>query len=408
MSRKVHISPPPAPLKGHIRLPGSKSISNRVLIIRALCNGDFDIGNLSDSDDSNTLLRLLDRGGELFDAGHAGTTFRFLTAYFAIQEGRQVLTGSDRMKERPIGPLVESLRTIGASINYLEKEGFPPLEILPFEKQENRNIQTDTSLSSQFVSALCLIGPYLPKGIRISKRGKMVSAPYLDMTLEIMRRFGIEIQAGEEFLDITPQRYTQQDFIVESDWSSAGYYFAIASALPGTEFRLSSLFKDSLQADAVVVQMAKEFGINTEFGSDSILLQSHVSDVQHCHFDFLGSPDLAQTIAVMAAVQGKELLMSGLDTLRHKETDRVGALQAELKKLGIKMESVGNFSYRISGIISKDPVAIRTYKDHRMAMAFAAVGIKKPVDILDPDVVSKSYPGFWKDLQNTGVPVSYL
>jgi len=399
---------PKTPIKAHIKIGGSKSISNRVLLIRALSQTHFNIENLSNSDDTSTLLKLLRDGShKTFDCHHAGTTFRFLTAYLAIQEGEQILTGSDRMKQRPIGPLVNALRNIGAEIVYLEKEGYPPLKIKDFKKQTSNEISIKADISSQFISALCMIAPVLKKGLKIKFEGELVSQPYLEMTLKIMSTFGITSKFESNKVEIEPQSYNAKNYLVESDWSSASYHFAIASIIPGSELKLNHYFENSLQGDSAIVQMAQSFGVESSFDGSILNLKSNSSHKDLFAYDYIKQPDIAQTFAVMGAAKNIKLKYNGLKTLRIKETDRVAALQNELSKVGISFEKStdGKYEFEQSGNIKISKPSFETYQDHRMAMAFAPLAILNEIKIIKPEVVSKSYPDYWQHLEEMGFEI---
>jgi len=403
----IRISKPKNAIRAKLHIGGSKSISNRILLIRAFSGTDFQIDNLSDSDDTQTMLKLLSEDADTFDAHHAGTTFRFLTAYFAMQPGKQVLTGSDRMLQRPIAPLVDGLREIGAKIDYLGVEGYPPLSIESFSKQEKNEISLDASISSQFISSLCMIAPTLENGLIINLVGDLVSRPYLQMTLSIMESFGIVSTFSNNKISIESQAYRPQNYIVESDWSSASYHFAIASIANDCEIELSHYKKSSYQGDSQIVELSKVFGVETRNIDGGIVIKSNGQKEKEFSYDFLEQPDLAQTIAVMAAACGMDMTYQGLKTLAIKETDRVAAIASELAKVNVKF-SVGNDTWQQSGkAIMSDPT-FDTYQDHRMAMAFAPLAILGDIMIREPEVVTKSYPRFWQDLATLGFGITSL
>lgn len=406
---------------GNITLEGSKSLSNRVLIIQALSKGAFSIRNLSKSDDTQTLLSLLEKEGKIWNAHHAGTTFRFLTAYLSITKGTQILTGSERMKNRPIKDLVEALNKLGANIEYLEKEGYPPLKINgPPDRWENE-ISLSAATSSQFISALLLIAPMLPQGLAIKMEGTIVSRPYIDMTIDLMRYFGIKVEVDNNLIKIAQQAYQARDFFVEGDWSAASYYYIMASLSNKVDIKLNGLFHNSLQGDRAIVKMGEKFGIKTEFNQEGLTLIKDVTlpSSGYIEQDFLETPDLAQSVAVMCAGTGKHGLFSGLQTLQVKETDRIQALKAELGKLGVTFVKIPQkFAKKsdkeffvLEGDARKyigEMPAFDTYEDHRMAMSFASFSLLYPILIHNPEVVSKSYPGFWEDLMSLGFNIEYL
>lgn len=416
----VLVKHPTGITKGNIKLEGSKSISNRVLIIRALSGDNFSIDNLGASDDTEIMTNLLQQENESeYDAGHAGTCYRFMTAYLALQKGEQVLTGSERMKERPIGPLVEALRTLGVNIAYMENDGYPPLKIGELNPDKyNRDVNISGSVSSQYLSALLMIAPVLPDGLCLHIQDSLVSRPYLEMTLGIMEEFGVKHEWKDDMtIDVQHQAYKGKSFVVESDWSAASYYFSIAALSKDTDISLEGLFETSLQGDSAIVDIAKSFGVVATYGNGMWRLTKDNSLRKELYeYDFIKEPDLAQTVAVMAAGTGIYSILTGLETLKIKETDRIKALQNELGKFQVYLSKLpAKFSprsdvefYAINGSVTADAeMEIETYKDHRMAMAFAPIGLLKALIILKPKVVSKSYAGYWKDLQQLGFDLTF-
>ncbi len=358
----------------------------------------------------------MERGQNHYDAGDAGTTFRFLTAFLAIQPGEQVLTGAARMLERPVGPLVEALRTLGADITFLGKEGYPPLKIASMHSR-SRRVHVKANVSSQFLSALLLVGPYLPEGLELVPEGPLVSRPYLDMTLGLMRHFGAQVDWQGDAIVVAPGRYTAMPLVVEADWSAASYWYAMAAFSTELDLTLQGLQEHSWQGDAVLAKMMQRFGIQTTFGENEVRLQkSGHSPRPIFEQDFLECPDIAQTLAVVCAGLGTTGIFSGLETLRIKETDRIGALKAELHKMGVLFAKLPpHFSkkwpdrvfYNVDGLANLTEMPrFATYGDHRMAMAFAALAMLGPVEIEHPEVVSKSYPQFWEHLQQMGFELS--
>ncbi len=407
------LSRPASDLTGEITLAGSKSISNRVLIIRALCEERFPIHKLANAKDTVLLNRLLQSSGDTLDAGAAGTTFRFLTAYLSKQPGTQTLTGTARMKQRPIKVLVDTLRRLGAQIDYLEQEGYPPLRIGPPARfGENNTLSIAASTSSQYISALLMLAPTLPNGLRLELKGQIVSRPYIEMTLSLMAYFGISHTWTGQVITVPPQAYQGRDFTVEADWSAASYYYAMAAIAPRAHLQLNGLFKDSVQGDAVLAEMMQDFGVQTAFNKEGVLLQKKADAEVPDEFawDFLTCPDLAQTLAVCCAALGTSGTFCGLETLRIKETDRILAIQQELQKVNSNLIELpptgGRTYYQTQGktLFSGTP-AFETYEDHRMAMAFAPLGMQHSIQINEPDVVVKSYPDFWKDLTRLGFEV---
>lgn len=404
-------------IKGNIQLDGSKSISNRVLIIKALCGSSFDIKNVSTSDDSLIMQKLLIPNQSLLDAHHAGTTFRFLTAYYAIQEGTQVLTGSERMKQRPIGPLVDALNYLGANIEYLEKKDYPPLKIHSPSASWKSHIVLPAHVSSQFISALLLVAPCLPHGLSIDLEGEIVSKPYIEMTIALLRFFGIDVQWQGQKIHVPNQKYQGRDFYVEADWSAASYYFSIAALSEEAYLEILGLSQDSLQGDQEIKNICQAFGVEAWFEGEILKIKKSkdTHHIQTFEYDFVRVPDLAQTVAVMSAGLGCSGLMSGLQTLKIKETDRIAALQHELAKLNVFLHRLpSRFSKKTNAeyYIQEGKVTtgaeiptIETYNDHRMAMSFAPLALLTPIIIMDPMVVSKSYPLFWRDLRSIGFEI---
>ena len=405
----LRLSGPDGLLRGDISLDGSKSISNRALIVLALASADPAdwLDRLSTSKDTETLYRLLGHSGDTFDAGDAGTTFRFLTAYLALQPGVQVLTGSARMRERPVGGLVEALRSIGADIGYLEKEGYPPLRIGTLKPPQGRAaVRVHAGTSSQFLSALLMIGPYLPGGLELIPEGRLVSRPYLEMTLQLMRYFGGVAERRGDAVVVAPGRYQPKRFTVEADWSAASYWYAMAALADDADVRLRGLFSDSWQGDSVVIKMMQQFGIQTAV-SDGVLQigKSGLAPSAHFQWDFTDCPDIAQTLAVVCAGTGVSGLFSGLETLFIKETDRVSALRTELAKTGVSFgeQTPGSGRFLMEGKAHWQGIPrFATYGDHRMAMSFAPLALRGPIEIENPSVVAKSYPAFWEHLKTAG------
>ena len=385
-------------------ISGSKSESNRLLILQQLFSR-ITISNLSDSDDTHHLQHALSTQDSEINIGHAGTAMRFLTAFFAAQKNRTViLSGSDRMHNRPIKILVDALKDLGAEISYVDKEGYPPLKITGKELKENK-VQINGNVSSQYISALLLIASSLPEGLTVELLGEITSIPYMKMTLSLLNQIGIETSFEGQTIQVKPhQNSKQQDLVVESDWSSASYFYSIIALSDiGSEIRLSSYKKQSLQGDAVLADIYEHFGVSTTFDENSIILKKVAkSKKELLQLDLNKAPDIAQTIAVTCFGLGVSCDLDGLHTLKIKETDRLEALKNELTKLGAII-SVTNDSLYLEGsskIISN--VSIETYNDHRMAMAFAPLAMLMPINILDANVVTKSYRNFWEDLQQIG------
>jgi len=392
-----------------ITITGSKSESNRLLLLQALYP-QLNIENLSNSDDSILMQKALQSSETVVDIYHAGTAMRFLTAYFASREGREViLTGSSRMKERPIEILVNALKALGAEISYEENEGFPPLKILG-KKLDKSQVTLKANVSSQYISALLLIASQLEHGLELTLDGKITSVPYIKMTLSLLEEIGIHTSFDGQVIKVLPfnEKPLVSTLTVESDWSSASYFYSIAAlSKEGAEITLSAYKENSLQGDSVLAEIYKAFGVETTFDKHSITLKkSNVLNSEAImNLDLANAPDIAQTIAVTAFGLGLECYMIGLHTLKIKETDRLVALKIELEKLGAHVNITEN-SLNLSKSDKINPgVAIDTYKDHRMAMAFAPLGLKTNININDADVVSKSYPDFWKDLKAIGFQI---
>ena len=398
----------PVATQSAIVISGSKSESNRLLLLKAL-HPNIQIRNLSNSDDSQVMQDALKSESKVVDIHHAGTAMRFLTAYFAIQEGREItLTGSSRMKERPIKILVDALNSLGANISYLESQGFPPLRIKG-KKLTNNKISILANTSSQYITALLLIGSKLENGIELTLEGEITSIPYINMTLSLLNEIGIITSFEENTIRVLPTAQPQQPMAltVESDWSSASYFYSIvALSEEGTSIKLSSYKKNSLQGDSVLAEMYKSFGVETLYEGDTISLKKVSSALPSINFDLIKSPDIAQTIAVTAFGLGLKCDLYGLHTLKIKETDRLLALKAEIEKLGGTVEVTDKSLHLASFSGAFKQVAINTYDDHRMAMAFAPLALKTYIMIKDAEVVSKSYPDFWDHLKAIGFQIS--
>ncbi|OUS00461.1 3-phosphoshikimate 1-carboxyvinyltransferase [Flavobacteriales bacterium 33_180_T64] len=392
-----------------ITITGSKSESNRLLLIQALYP-ELHISNVSNSDDSIVMSKALLSSSDSIDVHHAGTAMRFLTAYFASQEGIDItLTGSNRMKERPIAILVEALNQLGANISYLETQGCPPLRIKGAKLLKHK-VTLKANVSSQYISALLLIASKLENGLELTLDGKITSVPYINMTLNLLDLVGIETKFEGQIITVKAKqdKLKSNCLTVESDWSSASYFYSIVALSPiNSEIKLSSYQKESLQGDSVLVDIYKSFGVETIFNKNSITLKK----IKNLEKDFLefqlnNSPDIAQTIAVTCLGLGVTCCLTGLHTLKIKETDRLVALQNELQKFGAKVD-ITNDSLKLNSRSKiKENIVIATYKDHRMAMAFAPLALKTNLSIEEYMVVSKSYPTFWDDLEKIGFKFS--
>ena len=396
--------------KSEITITGSKSESNRLLLLQALYP-EINIENLSNSDDSQLMQKALQTSKSIVDIHHAGTAMRFLTAFFAIQDQREiVLTGSERMQERPIQILVKALQQLGADISYVNKQGFPPLKIKGKTLTKNK-VTLDANVSSQYISALLLIAPKLKNGLEITLKGQITSVPYIKMTLCFLNDIGVATSFSNNIIKVKPQTsyLKPQTLIVESDWSSASYYYSIvALSKVGTEITLSSYKKNSLQGDSVVTEIYKEFGVETRFKDKYITLKkSSIENRQSkIELDLSNSPDIAQTIAVTCFGLGIECILSGLHTLKIKETNRLLALKTEIEKLGGQVIVTEDTLHLLASKTIKENCTISTYKDHRMAMAFAPLALKVSLVIEEASVVSKSYPDFWSDLKKLNFKIS--
>lgn len=390
--------------QSNLTITGSKSESNRLLVLQAL-HPELEINNVSNSDDSVLMQKALASKENVIDIQHAGTAMRFLTAYFAMQTNTEiVLTGSARMKERPISILVEALQQLGANITYLENFGFPPLKIKGQHILKDK-ITLKANVSSQFISALLLIASRLENGLELTLDGQITSIPYIKMTLALLNTIGVKTTFVGQVITVKPNlEVKKQALIVESDWSSASYFYsAIALSKVGTEIELTSYNKNSLQGDSVLEDIYKIFGVETTFKTTIIKLKKIAeSNSSKLEINLINSPDIAQTIAVTAFGLGIECYLTGLHTLKIKETDRLVALKTELEKLGATVIITDKTLHlKASNQINQD-IAINTYHDHRMAMAFAPLALKKALIINNAEVVSKSFPTFWQDLKNIG------
>lgn len=390
-----------------IQITGSKSESNRLLLLQALYP-EIKINNISNSDDSVLMAKALTSKNTVIDIHHAGTAMRFLTAYFSTQEGRTIeLTGSKRMKERPIAILVDALNQLGAEITYKENQGFPPL-LITGKKLTNNKVTLQANVSSQYISALLLVASKLENGLELTLEGEITSVPYINMTLSLLEEIGTKTKFQDNVITIYPQQQLAdktQQLTVESDWSSASYFYSIvAMSAIGTTISLSSYKQNSLQGDSALATIYKAFGVTTTFKNNTVVLQKTeaTSPDTKINFDLKNAPDIAQTISVTAFGLGLECHLTGLHTLKIKETDRLVALKTEIEKLGGQVAITDNSLTLKKAINWHQNVTIATYNDHRMAMAFAPLALKVPIIIEDSKVVSKSYPTFWDDLAALG------
>lgn len=388
-------------VSGSIQITGSKSESNRLLVLQQFYP-NLKIENVSNSDDSQLMQKALASSSSEINIGHAGTAMRFLTAYFAVKENSNiVLTGSHRMKNRPIKILVDALRELGAEIEYLEKEGYPPLKIVG-KKLDKDAVEIEGNISSQYISALLLIAPTLKNGLQLKFKGEVTSVPYIKMTLQLLQELGIEYNWENEVISIKPKsKIEDKTIVVESDWSSASYYFSLCALSPKSKISLSSYKKSSLQGDSILTDIYKNLGVATVFENNKITLSNNLKLKPNYLMDLnlIGAPDIAQTIVVTCFGLGIECYLTGLHTLKIKETDRLVALKNEIEKLGGEVVITNETLHLKSTSIRNENVSIATYDDHRMAMAFAPIATQVSIYIEEANVVSKSYPTFWEDFK---------
>lgn len=399
----------PEQITATIQLPASKSISNRALIINALGNGTYTPENLSDCDDTMVMIRALDNNQphDTIDIMAAGTAMRFLTAYLSVTPGSRIITGTQRMQQRPIRLLVDALRELGADIEYTANEGFPPLRIHGRELLKD-SISLPGNVSSQYISALLMIGPSLKNGLKVTLTGDVISKPYISLTLQLMSDFGAKATwTSDHELQVAPQPYRSIPYYIESDWSAASYWYQMAALSKEATLTLPGLFKNSYQGDSKVADIFRSLGIETIYGDKSVTLRKTGECVERLDYNFINQPDLAQTFVVTCALMNIPFRFSGLQSLKIKETDRMAALIKEMGKLGyVLREAEGSILSWEGERCERSNEAIDTYEDHRMAMAFAPAALVLPdVFINNPQVVSKSYPRYWEDLQKAGFSI---
>lgn len=398
---------PPSVIDSTISLSTSKSVCNRALIIAALCGEKVQIKNISDSDDTKLLNAALSGEGPLFDIGAAGTAMRFLTAYLSQNEGVWQITGSERMKNRPIGVLVDALRGLGADVSYAEKEGYPPLNING-KQLTGGELTLKSNISSQFISAILMIAPTLKGGLVLTLDGDIISRPYIQMTLDLMAYFGVPSEWEGQHITIPEKAYSADVFDVEIDWSGASYWYEVVAFAKDAKVTLKGAQAVSYQGDAEVQNIYKGLGVNTEFTAEGAVLTNTGECVDFFEWDLLSQPDLAQTVVTTCAMLGIHFRISGLQTLKIKETDRIAALIAELAKYGIAIRESeeGTLEWTGETCDKDETITIATYEDHRMALAFAPTAMIFPgIHIEEPEVVSKSYPNYWEDLKMVGFDV---
>ena len=406
----------PTRLNANIQLPASKSVSNRALIIYALSGGYKLPQNLSDCDDTEVIINAIRYMPEVIDIKAAGTAMRFITAYLSVMRGTHVITGTDRMKHRPISVLVDALRKLGAHIEYVGEEGFPPLRITG-SKLTGGLLEIPGNVSSQYISALLMIGPVLEEGLELRLTGDIISRPYIDLTLWMMREFGADADwSAGDTISVKPQPYSNRDYVIENDWSGASYWYEMVALSQDREatVRLSGLMDGSKQGDSVVKYIFSLLGVKTSFESRDgerlqvVTLKRSGRCVPRLEYDFVNSPDLAQTVVVACCAKGVPFHFRGLSTLKIKETDRIAALKKELLKLGYVLKDINGSELVWDGTRCEPQkhAVIDTYEDHRMALSFAPLGLLKPIVINNPQVVTKSYPRFWDDLKMAGFEIT--
>jgi 3-phosphoshikimate 1-carboxyvinyltransferase len=395
-------------LKGEVkRLPSSKSLSNRALILQALAGDQPVVSNLSDARDTVLMNKLVGTTEKVVDVMDAGTTMRFLTAFFGIKGAHKIMTGTARMKERPIGLLVDALRAIGVEVAYLEREGFPPIELKGFRKQLTDEVTVPGNVSSQYISALMMTGPVLPNGLRIKLEGKVGSRPYIDMTAALMKHFGVDADFRDNTIHVKHSAYKASPYRVEGDWSGASYWFAHAALAKDATLYLPGMSDKSLQGDRAIVDIMKLLGVHGSFDDNGVRVTKSGAASPSIEWDFTDCPDLAQTVLPVCAAKGVVGTFTGLESLYIKETDRVAALRNELGKINARIVEPARGVWRLEPGKFEDvkSIDVETYHDHRMAMGLAPLATIMDVTIKSPDVVNKSYPGYWEDMKAVGFSV---
>jgi 3-phosphoshikimate 1-carboxyvinyltransferase len=406
---KYRLSKSDKTVNGSIDLPSSKSIANRALIIHALSYSPYHLKNLSVSDDIEVMQQVLTSNTNKFDIGHAGTAMRFLTAFLSQIVGEWTITGSDRMKQRPIHILVDALTELGAKIEYVENKGYPPLRIFG-SHLKGKVLELDGSISSQYISALLMIAPVIEGGLTLRLKNKITSRPYIELTLKLMKQFGVRsVWKGNEIL-VAEQAYQAREFTVEADWTGASYWYQLAALSDEAEIELKNLRLMSLQGDCQIAAWLKDFGVDSQATGDGVIITKS-ADIQpkHLQLSFIENPDVAQTMAMLCVLKKVPFHFTGLETLKIKETNRIAALQNELAKFGAEITEPKHGELKWDGSFSlpKDEVpCIATYHDHRMALAFAPAAMFQAIDIDDPMVISKSYPEYYEHLKQVGFEVT--
>lgn len=395
----------PALLKASVQLPASKSISNRALILNALSYSPYEILNLSDCDDTEVMVKALNSNARDFDIKAAGTAMRFLTAFLSKVVGEWTITGTERMKNRPIKILVDALNALGGKVEYMDREGYPPLRIFGSALQGGE-ISLSGGVSSQYISALLMIAPLMENGLTLSLEGNIISKPYIHLTLQLMELFGVKAEWNGQVIKVQPQEYNPIRFTVESDWSAASYWYSMMALSKNAEIELSGLFKNSLQGDAAGAKLFAQLGVGTTFTDRGVILKRTGNLAKKLIYNFINEPDLAQTFVVTCVFLNIPFRFTGLQSLKIKETDRIVALKTELSKLGYILTDSNDSILEWNGerCEPEDNPVIATYEDHRMAMAFAPAALVRPegIEIADPEVVTKSYPRYWDDLKAAG------
>lgn len=417
--KSILISKSNPDLYGSITLPASKSLSNRLLIMNALSGHELKIKGLSVAEDTVLLQKLLieiisanvSKGLVELDVNNAGTVMRFLTAFLAIRPGKWILTGNDRMKQRPIGILVDALRSLGAGIDYLAKLGYPPL-MIHGKPLHGNEIIIDPGESSQYASALLMIAPFLPHGLSLHLKGESVSTPYMEMTIELMKQYGAHVRKSKHVVSVKPGTFLPIDSDVEGDWSAAAFWYEAAVFAREVDLELTGLTDKGLQGDSVLAEIYANFGIQTRYTSSGIRLTRFPQKIDGFFFNFTDHPDIAPAVIATCAGLGIRGHFEGLKSLRIKETDRIQAMKTELEKLGVKveisgrLEAISTFDVKPAKLNNHAATTIETYGDHRMAMTFAPLALRfGSIRITNPDVVAKSYPGFWNDMKEVGFSV---
>ena len=404
----VKVSHPTKKINVRVRVPGSKSESNRALILNALSGNKLTLENLSTARDTQNLITLLASTDKTIDVLDAGTCMRFLTAYYCATNQNKIITGNERMLQRPIAPLVNALSEMGFDIRYTGKEGFPPIEIVPVNLDNiEREVSVEGNVSSQFITALLLIAPFLPQGLKINFTTELASKPYVEMTVEMLKHFGAPCTWQGNNITVAHTEIAPKAYRVGGDWSSAAYWYSIAFLADEAEIQLDGLNDDYTQGDRAMADWMKHFGVSTTFNAEGAFIKKvSSSHPKIMKLNFKDNPDLAQTFAAIFAAKGVYGTFSGIESLRIKETDRIAAIKDELAKMDVHFDYADMYEfYQLKGDFKLPATPIKTYHDHRMALSFAPLGVLGPIEIEDPQVVNKSYPEFWDDLRKAGFEI---